>query len=424
MKLKEMKKISICICTHNNEKEIARALESALQQGENASVIVVDDGSDDGTGLICDSFAEKNDCVKVIHTEWKGVVHGRDICVTHSDTEYITFLDADDWLEPGMSEYAVDQLEMDVETDILVFAMVRNVNNGEESYIIPPMPEARQERREALNTLFTWDYYRWELCGKVYRKRLFDNICVDETVTVCEDLDWNWLLFQKARYVRYSPKYKYHYFVNNKSVTNRATIQTYCPVDVFARVVDSGVVLSKDATNALYNRFLECLRDDLRERSFSYNEEMNIYIERDRKHVESLLKKEWNVLKKNQTAFDYLKEYTSRDALQWKWYQGWERMIDTIAEELSIYIYGTGRIAAFFLELMNRKKRKVSGIVVTKLGGADYFGGFPVEEAAGVINDQNSFFVLAMSENNQRDVLKALGNIKNLICLDVKGLFN
>ena len=100
-----MNKISIIIPVYQVEKYIKRCLDSILSQTySNLEIILIDDGSRDMSGKICDEYTIKDSRIKVIHQDNAGVSvarnKGLDICTG----DYVTFVDSDDFLEPLMYE--------------------------------------------------------------------------------------------------------------------------------------------------------------------------------------------------------------------------------------------------------------------------------------------------------------------------------
>lgn len=95
-------KVSIIVPLFNAEKFAKRCIESVLMQTfKNYELILIDDGSKDKTGGICDKYAEKDTRIKVIHKNNGGVSSARNTGLDIAKGEWITFLDADDWIEPN-----------------------------------------------------------------------------------------------------------------------------------------------------------------------------------------------------------------------------------------------------------------------------------------------------------------------------------
>ena len=97
--------ISIIVPVYNTEKFIHKCLDSiAAQTYTNWEAILIDDGSPDSCGIICDEYAVKDKRFKVIHQENKGVVTARNNAIAKATGEYLAFVDSDDFIEPTMLE--------------------------------------------------------------------------------------------------------------------------------------------------------------------------------------------------------------------------------------------------------------------------------------------------------------------------------
>lgn len=99
--------ISIIVPVYNGEKTLGRCLDSVLQQSfQDFEVIVVDDGSRDGSSRLCDNYSRKDPRIHVIHQENAGVSAARNVGIREAQGEYITFLDSDDyWLSSHLEQY-------------------------------------------------------------------------------------------------------------------------------------------------------------------------------------------------------------------------------------------------------------------------------------------------------------------------------
>ena len=96
-------KISVLIPVYNSEKYIKRCIKSVLSQTFlDFELLLIDDGSSDSSGDICDTFAEQDERIKVYHKQNEGISATREFCITHAQGDYIQFIDSDDWVEPDM----------------------------------------------------------------------------------------------------------------------------------------------------------------------------------------------------------------------------------------------------------------------------------------------------------------------------------
>lgn len=117
-------KLSVIVPVYNAEKYLQRCVDSILNQtffreGEN-EVILIDDGSTDSSGKICDKLAKKNREIKVFHTSNNGLSEARNCGIENSSGKYIAFVDADDYVESNMYETMVEQMENDTLLDVCV----------------------------------------------------------------------------------------------------------------------------------------------------------------------------------------------------------------------------------------------------------------------------------------------------------------
>lgn len=93
--------ITLIIPVHNVQSYLKKCLNSVVSQTyTNLNIIIIDDGSTDGSGKICDTFADKYPNITVFHAENKGLSAARNYGLDHinPETEYVAFLDSDDWM--------------------------------------------------------------------------------------------------------------------------------------------------------------------------------------------------------------------------------------------------------------------------------------------------------------------------------------
>lgn len=113
--------ISIIMPVYNVEKYLTQGISSILSQTyHNLEIILVDDGSTDQSGSICDDFAARDDRIAVIHTQNSGVSNARNEGLQFVHGEYVYFIDGDDWCDPDLLSVAYNHLLM-TDADLLVF---------------------------------------------------------------------------------------------------------------------------------------------------------------------------------------------------------------------------------------------------------------------------------------------------------------
>lgn len=119
---REMPKISIIVPVYNTKEEYLRkCIESLIHQSlEEIEIIIINDGSTDTSGSVCDEYGEKDKRIKVIHQENQGVAVARNTGLSAAHGDWITFVDADDWCERTMCEKILDRA-LKLNPDILIF---------------------------------------------------------------------------------------------------------------------------------------------------------------------------------------------------------------------------------------------------------------------------------------------------------------
>lgn len=126
-----MKKVSVIIPVYNVEKYIDKCMESVLNQTySNLEIILVDDGSPDNSGKMCDEYTVKDNRVKVIHKENGGLSSARNMALDIATGEYVAFIDSDDFVETTMIEKVVSKIE-ETNADVCMFSYF--TYNGETS---------------------------------------------------------------------------------------------------------------------------------------------------------------------------------------------------------------------------------------------------------------------------------------------------
>ena len=109
---KSLPLISVIIPVYNVQDYLARCLDSILAQTyQNLEIILVNDGSKDNSGAICDEYAARDDRVQVIHKENGGLSTARNAGLDLAAGEYLSFIDSDDWIASDAYEHLMNLVE-------------------------------------------------------------------------------------------------------------------------------------------------------------------------------------------------------------------------------------------------------------------------------------------------------------------------
>lgn len=126
---KKMVKISIIVPVYNVVSCISRCIDSIISQTfPDWELILIDDGSSDGSALICDDYSSKDERIKVFHKENGGVSSARNLGIEQASGDWIVFVDSDDWCEPNyLSDFFA---ENQIESDSIVLQGLKKESNG------------------------------------------------------------------------------------------------------------------------------------------------------------------------------------------------------------------------------------------------------------------------------------------------------
>jgi len=188
--------VSIIVPVYNAESFIKRCIDSILRQTfTNYELLLIDDGSNDSSGVICDDYSQKDDRVKVFHKENGGVSTARNLGIDQSKGKWITFIDADDWIEPGYLENANNPENNDIDW---IFAEWRTVWNRVHlneiiEYEDKTLFRGQKEIDEMWNRMANFDIFRcpW---GKFFNQDIIKNnhIRFDQELRYGEDTVFNY----------------------------------------------------------------------------------------------------------------------------------------------------------------------------------------------------------------------------------------
>ena len=130
-----MKILTIAIPSYNSMDYMRNCIESLLPGGEDVEILIVDDGSKDNSGKICDKFCEENSNMKVIHKKNEGLISARRIALEMSSGDYCVFCDSDDFLEKN----ALEELHNVISSknpDLIIYNAYLYQNKKKETFFI------------------------------------------------------------------------------------------------------------------------------------------------------------------------------------------------------------------------------------------------------------------------------------------------
>lgn len=225
MSLHNNPKISIIVPVYNAEKYLHRCIDSILNQTfTDFEVLLINDGSTDSSGSICDEYAKKDSRVRVFHKENGGVSSARQLGIEHCKGEYSIHIDSDDWIEPEMLELLIDEVKSQ-DVDIVCFdyfkdsksisIQVRNKPTGTTGYSL--------YKDLMLHNL------PGSCCNKMIKHSLYtqNNIKFPQGINFGEDWYVNVLTSYYSKKISYVNKALYHYVQNDDSIIHNLSKQCF-----------------------------------------------------------------------------------------------------------------------------------------------------------------------------------------------------
>lgn len=213
--------VSVIVPVYKAEKYLHKCVDSLLAQTmTDFEVLLIDDGSPDRSGAICDEYAAKDSRIRVFHKENGGVASARQVGIENVRGEYTIHADPDDWVEPTMLEELYAKAKEDDADMVICDMWIERFKAEEQTYSKKRMSQFNSD--SCLVSLFS-GISSSSLCDKLIRTAIFKNkINFEKGFNLGEDQLFNFRLFNSNKLkIIYLPKAFYHYikYVNENSYT-------------------------------------------------------------------------------------------------------------------------------------------------------------------------------------------------------------
>ena len=215
--------VSIIIPVYKVSDYLPRLMETVLSQTHTElEIILVDDGSPDPSGMICDEYAEKDSRVRVIHKANSGVADARNAALDIASGDYIVFADGDDYLDPDYVKYLLD-LCTGNNADMACCAWTTD-GNGKLSKCTfrKSEPGCYKGNKEAMRALLTTRLMSSSVWGKIFKRNLFDEVRFPSGSNYYEDDATMYRLVSKADSAVIGGESKYFYTLRDDSMIHRS----------------------------------------------------------------------------------------------------------------------------------------------------------------------------------------------------------
>lgn len=204
-------KISIIVPAYNAAEYISRCIESIIRQTESDfEILIVDDGSTDSTGQICKEFQACDSRVRYFYQNNCGVARARNLGLKNARGKYITFADADDWLEKDSFKICLGYLQ-NSHADILKFGYYIDHENGECTSVSLDSPKLFfSDNCDILEFTDKTKYYAY-VWNAFINKEIIGDILFEDDLNWLEDQIFGYRCFLKSRSTLFVPDRLYHY---------------------------------------------------------------------------------------------------------------------------------------------------------------------------------------------------------------------
>lgn len=250
------KKVSIIVPIYNVEEYLDKCVESLINQTyDNLEIILVDDGSRDGSGILCDKWAGKDARITVIHKENGGLSSARNAGMETASGDYIMFEDSDDWVELELVEKCVKKINRE-KSDLVIFGY-RKVdekgNNlgeftfGDETYSKELVVKDLKKRIGEMSFGYAWN--------KLYDLKILKNSGLknDSSIIDREDLVFNMQLLSHLKRISFLEYVGYNYLQRTTSLLHSGSLERIKGINTFCEKMAGVKLDNEDVEKKVYS---------------------------------------------------------------------------------------------------------------------------------------------------------------------------
>lgn len=226
-------KISVIVPVYNTGKYLCPALDSLVASThKNLEIILIDNGSTDGSDKICEKYAEKDPRIILIHTENHGVSVARNAGLEIATGDWIGFLDSDDKIDADMYEYLLLGAR-EHNADIVQCGVYKEFEDKTQVVNSPKTAIVSMGVNDMTKEF--WQHFAFSVWSKIYKADLINSLKFSPEYTIGEDLRYNFEALVNSKKTLLLPKPKYHYLQRSGSACN--SLPSEKSVTSFARML-------------------------------------------------------------------------------------------------------------------------------------------------------------------------------------------
>lgn len=326
--------ISIIIPIYNIREQYLRECIGSIQEQtmQNIEIILINDGSTNNSGIICEEYAEKDQRIKVIHQNNKGVSAARNRGIDEASSEWIIFIDPDDWVETNMCENVYKCIAKN-NTDILIFTFVLNSSDKEIPHYYGDIEEFEFKSSDhellQLSIMNSYSGFNPLVVGSIWAKVFKKDFLNKNKIRFLEDLpktqDLIFCLYalEGAEKITYLNQAFYHYRMNEDSICHKYNPNIY---EYVSRVIKESQRFVNDYNKndqfeeAQYNMILKLFSENMHLDFFSINN-LNTYLYKRKKFISILGSDPYKTALMNIKFFQYTtKGKIKMMLIKYKWF--------------------------------------------------------------------------------------------------------
>lgn len=225
-------KISVIVPVYNVEQYVGECIESILNQSfYDIELILINDGSKDNSGFICDEYAKKDNRIKVIHKKNEGVSIARNIGIKNASGKYIAFVDSDDLVDKEIYTTMLQAIE-ESGSDLVMCRYEKVYSDRNNELAIEPLREGLYDKEQIFNNLIldmigndpldmSKPLIMGSTCRCLYKKDIIDKYKIEfPVIKIAEDMLFHLYYLMSCKKVYVVNKALYYYRYNELSATN------------------------------------------------------------------------------------------------------------------------------------------------------------------------------------------------------------
>lgn len=245
-----MEKVSVIVAIYKSEKFLEKLINSIINQTwHNLEILLIDDGSPDGSGLICDKYANEDDRIIVIHKENGGACEARNVGLEHATGEYVVIIDGDDWLELDYVEYLMNLIHQTGAE----MAMTDHIFTTRDRIQIT-QDEVKKLSPEDAFCMIIYPIFPIGPWNKIYKTSMLKKNSITFSVPWSgEGLYFSSMAAQCSNYVALGHKKIYNYRLNNtgSGLTNYKLVMGTNALENIKNIGETRIVKTKRTNNAV-----------------------------------------------------------------------------------------------------------------------------------------------------------------------------